>query len=93
MSKRISQLIGRAIHERHLSLREAARHFGVTHQAIARWASGDTAPDDSTLFAMLASSTPWVSELAARCIAIRYPVIVEVLALRAKAAAKQEIAQ
>jgi len=84
--KRINQIIHHEISDRGLDFRQAAPYFGKSFQCVNQWARGETSPSDKTLITLIQSKHSWVSDLAFRCLLIRYPAIMQVLEIRARTA-------
>src|SRR3989304_3681682 len=82
----VNKLIVREISSRELDFRKAAPYFGCSYQCVNQWARGETSPSDKTLITLIQSKHSWVSDLAFRCLLIRYPAIMQVLEIRARTA-------
>jgi len=83
MNPPMSNLIAKEIRTRQLTYREAAPLFSKSYQCVSQWVNGETQPTDTTLLNLINSPHQWVSDLAFRCLVLRYPVIVQLLAARA----------
>ena len=81
---RISQLFFDARLSRKLTLREFASTLQVNFQAVHQWERSERSPSAATLMRLMGNSEQWVSDLAFRCLLIRYPFINKILAMRSR---------
>lgn len=80
----MSNIIASELRTRKLTYRDAAPLFGKSYQCISKWVNGETKPTDTTLLNLINSQHQWVSDLAFRCLLIRYPVIMQSLVAKAQ---------
>ena len=70
-------------HARQMSYREFSECLGVHFQRVHQWECGKRELSDASILTLIKSEHQWVIDLAFRCLLIRYPVILQLLAVRA----------